>query len=419
MPPIQELMKKKLVFGAWCVFEEELLDEARCRRIRESGLDFGYISFDADHSNALPILDACQRNDLLVIAFDPRVQGMFADQTFRLDKAIADYKDHPALAGIALRDEPGVDDFSRLAKLTNACLKAAPGKMPVVNLYPIYANSDQLGCGSYEEYVNRYADELALDTISYDFYPLYGTPDGETWLQDNYLRNFEIVARACQRKGCDLWYFIQTLAFNHICREPNEADIRWQIYCAMSFGAKVIQLFTYGTPGNGEETFEDAMIGRDGEKTARYGYVQKIIGEMNRFTAHYVPYTWAGAMTNSHGLTSRERSIDVVFPGFSHRLNLKGNYLELDHPLERFDPVQSFEGDYPLLMGCFTQGEKRAFTLVNMEDPGRNRANRACVRFDGSRRLMVHGKDGSRQVETSGEWQVELACGEGLFIEIL
>lgn len=49
---------------------------------------------------------------------------------------------------------------------------------------------------------------------------------------------------------------------------------------------------------------------------------------MNRFTGCYVPYTWAGAMTNSHGLTSRERSIDVVFPGFSHRLNLKGNYLE-------------------------------------------------------------------------------------------
>lgn len=83
------------------------------------------------------------------------------------------------------------------------------------------------------------------------------------------------MARACQRKGCDMWYFIQTLAFNHICREPNEADIRWQIYCAMSFGAKVIQLFTYGTPGNGEETFEDAMIGRDGRKTARYGYVAK------------------------------------------------------------------------------------------------------------------------------------------------
>ena len=27
MAPIQELMKKKLVFGAWCVFEEEILDE--------------------------------------------------------------------------------------------------------------------------------------------------------------------------------------------------------------------------------------------------------------------------------------------------------------------------------------------------------------------------------------------------------
>ena len=28
MHPIQELIKKKLVFGAWCVFEEELLEEA-------------------------------------------------------------------------------------------------------------------------------------------------------------------------------------------------------------------------------------------------------------------------------------------------------------------------------------------------------------------------------------------------------
>ena len=187
----------------------------------------------------------------------------------------------------------------------------------------------------------------------------------------------------------------------------------------MSFGAKGIELFSYATPGNGVETFEDAMIGRDGEKTVRYEYVKKIIGEMNRFTGHYVPYQWEGAMTNRNGLSTEERVIDVVFPAFSRKVRLEGTYLDLDHPLEHFDPVESFEGEYPLLMGCFTQGEKRAFTLVNMEDPGRKRANRACVNFDGPKTLMVHGKDGSRQVETGAKWEVELESGDGFFVEVL
>ncbi|MBR2948402.1 MAG: beta-galactosidase [Lachnospiraceae bacterium] len=418
MAPIQELMKKKLVFGAWCVFEEEILDEERCKRVRESGLDFGYISLNADHSNALPILDACQRNDLLALVFDPKVQNLFEDQIYKLKGNIADYKDHPALAGFCLRDEPGVDDFSRLKKLTEACLKEAPDKMPAINLFPMYANSDQLGCGSYQEHIDRYADELALDTISYDFYPLYG-PNGETWLQDNYLRNFEIVAQACKRTGCDMWYFIQTLAFNYILRDPAIEDIRWQMYVAMSFGAKVIQLFTYGTPGNGDEFFEDSMIDREGNATRRYYDVQQVIREMNAFTGHYVPYKWEGVMANRNGLVTSERDIEVVFPGYTFTTHMNGTYMELDHELESFAPVTAFSGEYPLLMGCFTQGDKKAFTLVNMEDPGRRRSNRAAVTFDAPKTLMVHGKDGSVKISVSDTWEVELGIGDGLFVEIL
>ena len=418
MAPIQELIKKKLVFGAWCVFEEEILDEDRCRRVRESGLDFGYIAIKGDHSNVLPILDACQRNDLLALVFDPKVQNLFEDQIYRLKGNIADYKEHPALAGFCLRDEPGVADFPRLKKLTEACLKEAPDKMPAINLYPMYANSDQLGCGSYQEHIDRYVQELALDTISYDFYPLYGT-EQETWLQDNYLRNFEIVAQACKKSGCDMWYFIQTLAFNYILRDPSIEDIRWQMYVAMSFGAKVIQLFTYGTPGNGEEFFEDSMIDREGKATRRYYDVQQVIREMNAFTGQYVPYRWVGVMTNENGLDTKERDIEVVFPGFTFNAHMKGNYMELDHKLDSFAPVTAFGGEYPLLMGCFEQGEKKAFTLVNMEDPGRRRKNKATVTFEGPRTLLIHGKDGSVQVQTAGTWEVELGVGEGFFVEIL
>lgn len=416
--PIQELIKKKLVFGAWCVFEEEILDEARCQRVRDSGIDFGYIGVAEDHSNVLPILDACQRHDLLAILFDPKVQRLFEDQMFFLPSAIADYKDHPALAGFGLRDEPGVADFSRLKKLTEACLKEAPNKMPAINLYPIYANQDQLGCATYQEHIDRYADELALDTISYDFYPLYGT-EKETWLQDNYLRNFEIVAQACKRTGCDMWYFIQNLAFNYILRDPSIEDVRWQIYVAMSFGAKVIQLFTYGTPGNGAETFQDALIDRDGNATSRYYDVQKVIGEMNRFTGNYVPYRWEGVMAYRTQKEAVSRSYEVVFPNHREMMEFKGSYMELDHELESFAPIAKFEGERHLLIGCFTQGEKKAFTLVNMEDPGKKLSNKAVIEFTQPVSLMVHGKDGSEKIDVGARWELTLDFGEGLFVEIL
>lgn len=418
MAPIQELIKKRIAFGAWCVFEDEVLDEARCRRIRESGLDFGYIGVKADHSDLLPILDACEKAGLLAILFDPQF-NLHADQAYRVPKILESYKDHPALAGVSLRDEPGVCDFPRLRRLTDAFLKAAPDKMPAVNLYPIYANSDQLNDVTYEEYVEKYADELAVDTLSYDFYPLYGVPGGETWLQDNYLRNFEIVARACKRTGKDLWYFIQALCFNYICREPDEKDIRWQIYAAMSFGTKVIQVFTYGTPGNGGEVFEDAMIGRDGNITPRYTAMQKVIGEMNRFTGCYVPYSWEGVMTRTRNLDRKERTMDLVFPDMSRKVRLKGTYMDIDHPLASFDPIVDFDGDQPLLMGCFSRGEKKAFTLVNMSDPARNLDAEVTVRFDAPKTLRIHGKNGSQDVAVSAEWTRTLESGEGLFIEIL
>lgn len=68
---------------------------------------------------------------------------------------------------------------------------------------------------------------------------------------------------------------------------------------------------------------------------------------------------------------------------------------------------------------CRRVREKKAFTLVNMEDPGRKRENKAVVTFDAPKKLLVHGKDGSRQIKTGEKWEITLGFGEGLFVEIL
>ena len=71
------------------------------------------------------------------------------------------------------------------------------------------------------------------------------------------------------------------------------------------------------------------------------------------------------------------------------------------------------------LRRSLAQGEKKAFTLVNMSDPARNLDAEVTVRFDAPKTLRIHGKDGSQDVAVSAEWTRTLASGEGLFIEIL
>lgn len=167
--------------------------------------------------------------------------------------------------------------------------------MPVINLYPSYASEKQLNGVTYREYLQRYAAEVDVPYLSYDHYPLYG--DGtKTWVQDRYLSDFETASDVCRQYNRQLWYFIQTLGFNKIVREPNEQDIRWQVYCALSFGARMIQLFTYGSPGDengstGDEVFELGLIDRQGEKTPRYEMVRRVLpgAASNRTGLSYLP----------------------------------------------------------------------------------------------------------------------------------
>jgi len=418
MKSLQEIINERVAFGAWCVFEPELTDLERCKRAADMGLDYGYATITPE--NYQQVLDNCEKAGLRILAFVPGVQNLPADRSYMIEKIIAPFKNHPAYAGAALRDEPGVADFPRLKMHTDSHRAAAPDKIAMVNLFPMYASKDQLGGVNYTTYVNRFAEEVDDEILSYDFYPLYGQDGVGTWVQDNYLRNFEIVAREARRHGSQLWYFIMTLAFNYILRDPGEKDVRFQIFCALSFGARVIQLFTYGTPGNGDAYFEDSIIDRNGKATTRYDINKKIIAEINSRTGRHAPYTWVGCMTRGKEKNDMGHEFDVVFPGgIVHKTRLAGTYMDMDHELKAFASVKDFSGDAPLLMGCFEKDGGEAFTLVNMTDPGKDRAVHGKVAFAGPVKLRVSGMRETYEVDCDGVWDVTLDAGEGVFVEIL
>lgn len=425
MQKVLEKSQDKVVIGAWSVPLSEVLKDEGCQKMKDLGLDFIYLDIGPKHEYAKQALDQCQKYGLGLFAFDAKAENTMMDRYWMLQNLVSDYVTHPALWGTVLKDEPGVYDFPRLNLLAQTYQGFTDEKMPVINLFPSYANSSQLNGVTYRQYLERYAAEIQLPYLSYDHYPLYGKED-VTWVQDRYLSDFEISSDVCRKYGRQLWYFIQTLGFNQIVREPNEQDLRWQIYCALSFGVRIIQLFTYGSPGdeNGNteyESFELGLIDRKGEKTPRYEMMQRVLKELRTIESSYLSYQHMGNMVNPKGVSSTEQGevVELTFPGKKITCRRKNSYLELEHPFSSFDPIVGLEGEGPVMAGCFENRKKRAFSLVNMIDPGKRQANTASVCFSHPVQLRVWNFGIPYEIDIEKEFSLSLECGQGVFVEIL
>ena len=106
--------------------------------------------------------------------------------------------------GYYLRDEPGAGMFPGLAKVADLIRELSPGKWPYINLFPDYANSDQLGTTNYAEYLERFVATCHPSIISYDNYSLMD--DGS--VRENYWSNLEAVRAAARKHGLEFWNIV-------------------------------------------------------------------------------------------------------------------------------------------------------------------------------------------------------------------
>src|SRR5450759_4201659 len=117
-------------------------------------------------------------------------------QSSKLEALIKRVKNHPALEGYYLTDEPGSGAFPGLGRLTAFIKKHDPKHLAYVNLFPTYATEQQLGVSAdeaerqrvgipqnyagvgdykktilaYKEHVRRYVEIVKPELISYDHY---------------------------------------------------------------------------------------------------------------------------------------------------------------------------------------------------------------------------------------------------------
>lgn len=180
--------------------------------------------------------------------------------------------DSPAVWGYSLRDEPPAGAFADLRKQVDAIRAARPGKLAYINLFPNYANAQQLGTPSYDEHVSRFVKDVATDVLSMDYYPML-TPrdDGRA----GYCSNLETMRKYSLQENIPFWNFFNCMPFGpHY--DPTESDLRWQIYTSLAYGAKGVLYFCYYTPVSPEFPKGGAIIRTDGRRTRHYGEAQRI-----------------------------------------------------------------------------------------------------------------------------------------------
>jgi len=178
--------------------------------------------------------------------------------------------------GYMVRDEPNAADFPALAEMVAQLRKARPGKMAYINLFPNYASPAQLGTATYDEHVERFAREVDIDVLSMDHYPIM-RPEADG--RDTYCTNLEVMRRVALERDIPFWNFFNTMPFGPHS-DPTEAQLRWQIYTSLAYGAKGVLYFCYWTPRGGEFPKGGAIITAEGRRTRHYDQARRINAEL-------------------------------------------------------------------------------------------------------------------------------------------
>ncbi|MDI4648014.1 beta-galactosidase [Cohnella hashimotonis] len=363
--------------GMWVPPPASEISVERYKEIRDGGFTFviGFREIEDGEETVIKALDCAEANGLKYLVSDPRVKNLALSELSEMGPLVAPYSAHPAYMGHLFFDEPGAEEFERLAALADNYYAHVPDGLAYVNLLPTYAKPPMWGTDTYADYVERFLSTFKPKVLSYDHYPLLMNKN-----KPDYFANLWSISEACRRHDVPFWLFIQTLSFNGKYREPNEAELRWQVNLSLAFGAVGIQYFTYWSPDDwNNETFGEALIRKDGSRTEQYDRVKRINEEL----------AVVGQVLQSlrpEGILVRGEIPDGV-----------------ERVLPSFGPVAGLEGD-PVVAGCFSaDGEPDSLFVVNLSHD--NQAESIIV-FDQAPSVTIRLEPGAGKLirlrETNG-----------------
>jgi len=239
---------------------------ARYKELAEAGFTHSFSGFP-DAGEMAKALEIAREAGIKLFLHFPGVSGDPEGTAKR-------FKDHPAVAGYHIADEPNANQFAGLAEIVKKIQAADAQHGCYINLFPNYANEAQLGCATYREHVDRFVAEVPVRFLSFDHYPIVGDSLRPEWYE-----NLEIIAKAARDAKKPFWAFALAVAHGPY-PIPTLAHLRLQVFSDLAYGAQGIQYFTYWTVEDSTWNFHDAPIGKDGERTVVYDRAKAMNAEI-------------------------------------------------------------------------------------------------------------------------------------------
>jgi hypothetical protein len=220
-------------------------------------------------------LDVAQRHGLRAQIQDGLLTPATLDDPKRLeqlDAFIERVRKHPAMYAYYITDEPSAAQFSGLGKLVGYLKQRDPAHLAYINLFPTYANNEQLGAKgdtvtAYREYLQRFVAEVKPALLSYDHdqFSLAGdNPD--------YFLNLEMVRRASLEARVPFLNIVQASTWApKVMRVPGPDEMRYLVYTTLAYGAQGISYYIYTCANH-----LGGIANADGTPTELYLPLQKL-----------------------------------------------------------------------------------------------------------------------------------------------
>ena len=218
------------------------------------------------------------------------------------EKTAGRFKNHPALEGYFLSDEPFKAQFQELADWQKR-IKTADGKhYCFVNLLPdINSNQSKFGTKDYKEYIDTFDQLFPAPYLSFDFYPVVDGGVHPRWYE-----NLEFFANKYRTEGRPFWAFALStsyLAYSNDAVQPSLNDfyqlydtykpektfvhdiptlaaLRLQIYADLAYGAQGIEYWSFRGFGS--------PLDAQGKRTVVYDRLQKVSNEIQQLSGVFL-----------------------------------------------------------------------------------------------------------------------------------
>ena len=298
-------------------------------------------------------MDVAHRHGLRAQLFDPLLNPASLDnkeKRAKLDALIEKVKNHPAMYCYFITDEPGAELFPGLGKLVAYLRKKDPAHLAYINLFPTYADNEQLGTEgdtvtAYQEHIDQYVSTVRPGLISWDHYQFAVVRD-----MPDYFLNLAMIRKKSLSSRIPFLNIVQACTWTKSMREPNEDEMRYLVYTTAAYGAQGISYYVYTPPTD----HSPGIATPDGQPTRVYGWLKVLNPEFSAIVTQLQPL----------------KSLGVYHAG----MHPPGAVALPKHGAFRFDPPiarQEFIKDKPVkgaLIGDFgAHGKATHAVVVNLD----------------------------------------------------